>query len=103
MIKGEGVQIIVESQRDKEISKKHNIFIRVPKEQDEITIDDICHILVSGISLLVKQSKHDAKLMKEIIEHLNSEFASADETYKNTHYLNEKSFPDLNNNSETEK
>ena len=37
------------------------------------------------------------------MEHLNSEFASANETYKNTHYLNEKSFPDLNNNSETEK
>lgn len=62
--------------------KKANIQIGFPKNQQKMNARETSHLLASGISLLVKScSKHDLgitdyELLKEIVKHLEDEFAS---------------------------
>ncbi len=85
MIKGDKIEIVVDVHK-KSLEDGHTVFIRVPKEQDELTISDICHLLVSGIGALIKSSPKDFNLMEEVIEHLNQEFAYAE---SNTLFIDE--------------
>ena len=72
------LSVIVETEI---LDGKSNVFIKLPPTQPKLSFGEMSHILVSGISLLVKLSekddgKPDHELMKEIIEHLHSEFVS---------------------------
>lgn len=63
------------------VDQKANVYIKYPSDQPKLTFSETSHILVSGISLLLKlveqqEGKPDYKLMEEIVEHLNSEFVS---------------------------
>jgi len=73
--------IIVNMENDPEIAGKINVSIGFPAKQDNLTVNEATHMLVAGVSLLIKSSNQlndgkDYKLMEEVIEHLNSEFAS---------------------------
>jgi hypothetical protein len=57
--------------------------INFPKNQKQITVQETSHILAGAISLLIKSSSQgdkikDYELIKEVIDHLNSEFVSTD-------------------------
>jgi hypothetical protein len=59
------------------------ISIGFPKNQQQITVQDTSHILAGAISLLIKSSSQgdtikDYELIKEVIDHLNSEFVNID-------------------------
>ena len=63
------------------VDQKTNVYIKYPSDQPKLSFTATSHILVSGISLLLKlveqqEGKPDYKLMEEIVEHLNSEFVS---------------------------
>lgn len=87
-----------------EINKKHTIMVcAIPtdgqvnieigfiNDEPKLGYDETCHILASAISLMIKNSTKingtkDYELMKNIIEHLNSEFInlhSFDDGYVN--------------------
>jgi hypothetical protein len=56
--------------------------INFPKQQ-QITVQETSHILAGAISLLIKSSSRgdkikDYELIKEVIDHLNSEFVNID-------------------------
>jgi hypothetical protein len=69
---------------DTEISDgRSNINISFPKNQDLLSIQETSHILAGAISLLIKSSSKgdkikDYELIKEVINHLNSEFVNID-------------------------
>jgi len=57
--------------------------INFPKNQQQITVQETSHIFAGAISLLIKSSSRgdkikDYELIKEVIDHLNSEFISID-------------------------
>ena len=63
------------------VDRKANVYIKYPSNQPKLTVSETSHILISGISLLVKlveqqEGRPDYELMEEIVEHLNSEFIS---------------------------
>lgn len=87
-----------------ENNKKHTIIVSAIPENGKVNIeigfinqepklgyDETCHILASAISLLIRgttkiDGTKDYKLMRDIIEHLNSEFVnlgSFDDFYVN--------------------
>ena len=58
-----------------------NVYIKYPSDQPKLTFSETSHILISGISLLLKLVEQqvgipDYNLMEEIVDHLNSEFVS---------------------------
>lgn len=58
-----------------------NVSVGQPEGEPKLSFEEMSHILVSGISLLVKlvneqSEKKDYELMGEIIYHLNQEFVS---------------------------
>jgi hypothetical protein len=69
---------------DTEISDgRANINISFPKKQELLSIQETSHILAGAISLLIKSSSKgdkikDYELIKEVINHLNSEFVNID-------------------------
>ena len=69
---------------DTEISDgRANINISFPKKQELLSIQETSHILAGDISLLIKSSSKgdkikDYELIKEVINHLNSEFVNID-------------------------
>ena len=57
--------------------------INFPKNQPEITAQETSHILAGAISLLIKSSSKgdkfkDYEIIREVVDHLNSEFVSTD-------------------------
>ena len=57
--------------------------VKFPANQDKMTIPEVAHLLVGGLSMMIKGATKencgmtDYELMGKCIEHLNSEFASA--------------------------
>ena len=62
--------------------EKYHITVGFPPTQEKLSVKESTHILVSGISLLIKSCSNnqngikDYELIKEVIEHLNLEFTS---------------------------
>lgn len=76
----EKYNIIVSAEFDHE-NQKVNVSISQPNEEKKLDFRSIAHILTSGIMLLTKLVNEtseikDYQLMKEIIDHMNSEFVS---------------------------
>lgn len=58
-----------------------NVTVGQDKKDEELSFQQMAHILVGGISLLTKlvereSGQKDYELMSEVISHLNSEFIS---------------------------
>jgi len=73
---------------------EHVVNVLFPVDQEKIPLNIAAHMLASGISLIIKGCNSsdlgikDYELMKEIMDHLNSEFSST------------KSFEDIEINDE---
>ena len=57
--------------------------INFPKNQQQITVQETSHILAGAISLLIKSSSKgdkfkDYEIIREVVNHLNSEFINTD-------------------------
>jgi hypothetical protein len=55
--------------------------IKMDDQEKLLTFKEMCHLMVEGISLLIKLSEEkegtkDYELMKEVIDHLNNNFIS---------------------------
>jgi hypothetical protein len=60
---------------------RSHLSINFPKNQQQITVQETSHILAGAISLLIKSSSRgdkikDYELIKEVVDHLNSEFVN---------------------------
>lgn len=80
MITKQNYRVIVDVEVD---NGRSNISVGYPKNQELLSAKDTSHILASAISLLVKSSSKgdtfkDHEIIKEVIEHLNSEFVNID-------------------------
>jgi len=65
------------------VNNRSNISIGYPNGQELLTVKESSHILAGAISLLIKSSSQgdkikDYELIKEVIDHLNSEFIDID-------------------------
>ena len=65
------------------VNNRSNISIGYPNGQELLTVKESSHILAGAISLLIKSSYQgdkikDYELIKEVIDHLNSEFVNTD-------------------------
>jgi hypothetical protein len=65
------------------VNNRSNISIGYPNGQELLTVKESSHILAGAISLLIKSSSQgdkikDYELIKEVIDHLNSEFVNTD-------------------------
>lgn len=59
-----------------------DIVISLPAEQENLSVSETAHMLISAVSLLVKSCNNadvgikDYELLKEVVDHLHEEFAS---------------------------
>jgi len=75
------LEVSVVAESDKDDVGKTNVTILFPANQRRISIRETAHILVAGISLLVKSCDKDTEmsdheLIGEIIQHMNDDFVS---------------------------
>jgi len=65
------------------VNNLSNISIGYPNGQELLTVKESSHILAGAISLLIKSSSKgdkfkDYEIIREVVDHLNSEFVSTD-------------------------
>ena len=72
------------------IGKKSNVSIGQRKSDPRtLELREMCHMLISGVALLIRADINSPELMKDAIEHLNSEFGSV-ESFSDAKILNEE-------------
>jgi len=78
-----GLEIIVKAEHNKETGRT-DFFILLPREQRTINIKEATHLLLGGVSMLIKSCSQsdfgikDFELLKEAFDHLKHEFSSID-------------------------
>lgn len=78
-----GLEITVKAEHNKETGRT-DFFILLPREQRTINIKEATHLLLGGVSMLIKSCNQndfgikDFELLRESFDHLKQEFSSID-------------------------